>query len=211
MNPTSNHAPCVYIVDDDQQVRESLEWLLESVNLPTKLYQNGQEFLDAFTTGLPGCVILDVRMPKMNGMELHLAIKQIDSNFPVIIVTGHADVPMAIRAMKEGAFDFIEKPYNDQHMLERIQAAIHEYNSLQQDHQRSQELKKRFDSLSKREQQVLQGILQGKPNKLIADELFISIKTVEVHRSNLMSKLEVKTVTDLVRLAIEANRDDATP
>lgn len=204
-------SPCVYIVDDEQQVRESLEWLLETVNLPTQLYSNGQDFLDAFTPGMPGCVVLDVRMPKMNGMELHLAIKQIDPNFPVIIVTGHADVPMALRAMKEGAFDFIEKPYNDQHMLERIQAAIHESSNIQQDNQRSQELQQRFDALSKREQQVLQGILQSKPNKLIADELFISIKTVEVHRSNLMSKLEVKTVTDLVRLAIEAKRDDVTP
>jgi FixJ family two-component response regulator len=146
-------------------------------------------------------------MPGMNGMDLHLFIKKIDPNIPVIIVTGHADVPMAIKAMKEGAFDFIEKPYNDQHMLERIQMAIHQQNDLQKNQERKQEVQAKFSKLSKREEQVLLGILKSLPNKLIADELCISIKTVEAHRANLMSKLDVKTVAELVRLAIEAERD----
>lgn len=199
--------PCVYVVDDDQLVRESLEWLLESVNLKTQLFENGQAFLEGFQPNMPGCVLLDVRMPGINGMDLHQTIKQQDPNLPVIIVTGHADVPMAIRAMKEGAFDFIEKPYNDQHMLERIQHAIHQYDDLQKDQERRQALNELFDKLSKREEQVMQGVLKGRPNKLIADDLCISMKTVEVHRANLMSKLDVKTVTELVRLAIEAGRD----
>lgn len=138
---------------------------------------------------------------------IYLFIKKIDPNIPVIIVTGHADVPMAIKAMKEGAFDFIEKPYNDQHMLERIQMAIHQQNDLQKNQERKQEVQAKFSKLSKREEQVLLGILKSLPNKLIADELCISIKTVEAHRANLMSKLDVKTVAELVRLAIEAERD----
>lgn len=197
----------VYVVDDDKEVRESLAWLLESINLTTESYEDGQSFLDDFKQGLQGCVLLDVRMPRMNGMDLHLFIKKIDPNIPVIIVTGHADVPMAIKAMKEGAFDFIEKPYNDQHMLERIQMAIHQQNDLQKNQERKQEVQAKFSKLSKREEQVLLGILKSLPNKLIADELCISIKTVEAHRANLMSKLDVKTVTELVRLAIEAERD----
>ncbi len=203
--------PCVYVVDDDRLVRESLEWLLESVNLQTRLYENGQAFLDEFSPGLPGCVVLDVRMPGLNGMELHQSIKHIDPDFPVIIVTGHADVPMAIRAMKEGAFDFIEKPYNDQHMLERIQLAIHHYDDLQKHQEKADALQNRFEQLSKRESQVLAGVLQGHPNKIIADQLCLSIKTIEVHRANLMSKLGVKTITELVRLAIEAGKDHPVP
>ncbi|MDX1353208.1 MAG: response regulator [Thiomicrorhabdus sp.] len=196
----------VYIVDDDQQVRESLAWLLESVQLTTKLFTNGQEFLEAFTPGLSGCVVLDVRMPGINGMDLHKSIKEIDENFPVIIVTGHADVPMALRAMKEGAFDFIEKPYNDQHLLERIQSAIHHYDDLQKKQEKNQKITTLFNRLSKREQQVLAEVLQSIPNKRIAEKLCISIKTVEVHRANLMAKLQVKTITELVRLAIKAGK-----
>jgi len=199
--------PCVHVVDDDKEVRESLQWLLESINLQTKLYENGEVFLNNFQPNLPGCVVLDVRMPGINGMELYQMIKRLDPNLPVIIVTGHADVPMAIRAMKEGAFDFIEKPYNDQNILEPIQNAINQYDDLKKNHQRQQALQQRFDTLSKRETEVLKGVLKGRPNKLIAEDLCISIKTVEVHRANLMSKLSVKTVTELVRLAIEANKD----
>ncbi|WP_178862212.1 response regulator transcription factor [Thiomicrorhabdus cannonii] len=202
---------CVYVVDDDRLVRESLEWLLESVNLSARLYANGYDFLDDFTPGLLGCLVLDVRMPHVNGMDLYQTIKQIDPNFPVIIVTGHADVPLAIRAMKQGVFDFIEKPYNDQHMLERIQTAIHQCNGLHKTLERKNARAERFEKLSKREFQVLQQILQGKPNKLIADDLCISIKTVEVHRANLMQKLEVKTVTELVRLSILAGKDTNHP
>lgn len=198
----------VYVIDDDKEVRDSLAWLLETINLKTKPYESGNAFLESFRTGLQGCVVLDVRMPGMNGMDLHLHIKKMDANIPVIIVTGHADVPMAIRAMKDGAFDFIEKPYNDQQMLERIQMAIHQQKDLKKDQQRKQTIKKMFDNLSKREVQVLSGILKSNPNKVIADELCISIKTVEAHRSSLMSRLEVKTVAELVRLAIESKRDN---
>ncbi|WP_019557189.1 response regulator transcription factor [Thiomicrorhabdus arctica] len=202
---------CVYVVDDDQQVRESLQWLLDSVNITTQLFKSGQAFLDTFSAGLPGCVILDVRMPDINGMDLHRLIKKVDQHFPVIIVTGHADVPMALRAMKEGAFDFIEKPYNDQHLLERIQVAIQQHSAAQKEQKKHKTLTTLFSQLSKREKQVLDGVLQGKSNNSIAEMLYISVKTIEVHRANLMSKLNVKTVSELVRLAIEADHDRITP
>ncbi len=201
---------CVYVVDDDQQVRESLEWLLDSVGIRTQLFKNGQDFLETFSAGLPGCVILDVRMPGVNGMDVHQLIKKIDQDFPVIIVTGHADVPMALRAMKEGAFDFIEKPYNDQHLLERIQLAIQQYSLAQKEQEKHKTLTDLFKQLTKREKEVLDGVLQGKPNKSIAEMLCISVKTVEVHRASLMSKLNVKTVSELVRLAIEAEHDQTS-
>lgn len=197
----------VYVVDDDQMVRESLEWLLQSVKLPARLYADGQSFLDDYKPGMPGCLVLDVRMPGLNGMDLHRHFKFIDPYLPVIIVTGHADVPMAIRAMKEGAYDFIEKPYNDQHMLERVQASIAHHADLQRNREREEALHLRFDTLTPRESQVLDGVLQGQPNKRIAADLGISIKTVELHRANLMAKLEVRTATELVRLAIEAGKD----
>lgn len=199
--------PTVYVVDDDQMVRESLEWLLQSVKLQARLYENGQAFLDDYKPGSPGCLVLDVRMPGINGMDLHRQFKFIDPYLPVIIVTGHADVPMAIRAMKEGAFDFVEKPYNDQHMLERVQAAIAHHEDLQRSRQREEKLYCRFQTLTPREEQVLDAVLLGLPNKRIAADLGISIKTVELHRANLMAKLDVRTATELVRLAIEAGRD----
>lgn len=197
---------CVYVVDDEPLVRESLAWLLESVHIKTQLFANSDEFLAVFKAGLVGCGVLDVRMQGMNGMDLYHLIQQIDPHFPVIIVTAHADVPLAIRAMKQGAFDLIEKPYNDQYMLERVQMAIQKNAHSHQKAEQQQGLSERFQHLSSREQQVLEKVLQGKPNKLIADELFISIKTVEAHRSNLMQKLEVKTLAELVRLSITAGK-----
>lgn len=198
------HEPTVYVVDDDQMVRESLEWLLQSVKLPVRLYEQGSVFLDEYQPGSPGCVVLDVRMPGINGMDLHRLLRERDPDVPVIIVTGHADVPMAIRAMKNGAFDFIEKPYNDQHMLERVQAAIAHHQDLWREREESVGLRQRFDDLTPREGQVMQAVLRGHANKRIAADLGISIKTVELHRNHVMSKLGVRTATELVRLAIKA-------
>jgi FixJ family two-component response regulator len=196
--------PVVYIVDDDQMVRESLEWLLQSVRLPVQLYQDGHSFLDAYQPGTPGCVVLDVRMPGINGMDLHRLLRERDPDIPVIVVTGHADVPMAIRAMKDGAFEFVEKPYNDQYMLERVQAAIAHHRDLWREREEESALRLRFEELTPRERQVMQAVLRGHANKRIAADLGISIKTVELHRTHLMNKLEVRTATELVRLAIKA-------
>jgi len=196
--------PTVYVVDDDQLVRESLEWLLQSVQLPVQLFDRGAAFLEAYQPGSPGCVVMDVRMPGINGMDLHRLLRERDPDIPVIIVTGHADVPMAIRAMKEGAFDFIEKPYNDQHMLERVQAAIAHHQDLWREREQADGLLQRFDELTPRERQVMEAVLRSHANKRIAVDLGISIKTVELHRTHLMNKLGVRTASELVRLAIKA-------
>jgi FixJ family two-component response regulator len=185
-------------------VRESLEWLLQSVKLPVQLYQDGQSFLDAYQPGTPGCVVMDVRMPGINGMDLHRLLRERDPDIPVIVVTGHADVPMAIRAMKDGAFEFVEKPYNDQYMLERVQAAIAHHRDLWHEREQESALRLRFEELTPREGQVMQAVLRGHANKRIAADLGISIKTVELHRTHLMNKLAVRTATELVRLAIKA-------
>lgn len=196
--------PTVYIIDDDKYARESLEWLVDSVHLPVKAFEGGQQFLDYYKIGLPGCAVLDVRMPDINGIDLHIKLKELGAILPVIIMTGHADVPMAIRAMKAGVYDFIEKPYNDTLMLQRIQSAMSYDNDKRQKQIRIDEVNKHLKTLTPREREVLEYVLCSTPNKIIAAELNISIKTVELHRGNLMNKMQTKSVTELVRLALIA-------
>lgn len=197
----------VYLVDDDRMARESLQWLIESARLPMRAFERGLAFLDQFDPAASGCVVLDVRMPDINGMELHTRIRQLGATIPVILVTGHADVAMAVRAMKAGAYDFIEKPYNDALMLECIQSAI----ACDQDNRRNQErideIRNRAAGLTPREQEVMTYVLRSTPNKVIAAELGISVKTVELHRANLMTKMQAASPTELVRLALIANLD----
>lgn len=196
----------VYVIDDDASVRNSLRWLIESVQLSVREFDNAQAFLDADIGQQPGCLILDVRMPGMSGLDLQEQLKHDFNHLPVIIVTGHADVSMAVRAFKSGAFDFIEKPFNDQHLIERIQQAIDKSRSEKIGVQRRQDAQARLSALSRREVQVLDCIVAGMSNKQMARELDISIKTVETHRANLMSKMEVRSVSELVRLALIAGR-----
>ncbi len=196
--------PTVYIIDDDKYARESLEWLVDSVHLPVKAFAGGQQFLDFYKNGLPGCAILDVRMPGINGIDLHIKLLEQGAILPVIIMTGHADVPMAIRAMKAGVYDFIEKPYNDTLMLQRIQSAIDYDSDKRQKQIRIDDVNARLSALTPREREVLGHVLHSTPNKVIASKLNISIKTVELHRGNLMHKMHTKSVTELVRLALIA-------
>ncbi|MCK4834061.1 MAG: response regulator transcription factor [Gammaproteobacteria bacterium] len=193
-----------YIIDDDRMARESLKWLIESAGLPVQVFDHGLEFLEQVNTSMPGCVVLDVRMPDINGMELYTRLKQRDIMMPVIIVTGHADVAMAVRAMKAGAFDFIEKPYNDALMLERVQNAITHDHNKRLKKQRVSAIKSCADQLTPREQEVMHFVLGSTQNKIIAIELGISIKTVELHRANLMSKMQARTSTELMRMALIA-------
>ncbi len=195
----------VYIIDDDSMARESLKWLIESAVLPVQVYASGLEFLDQVDLSMSGCVLLDVRMPEINGMELFTRLKQRNILLPVIIVTGHADVAMAVRAMKAGAYDFIEKPYNDALMLERVQHGI----ACDQDNRRNQKrvaaIKACADQLTPREQEVMRYVLDSTQNKVIAAELGISIKTVELHRANLMMKMQARTPAELVRQVLIAD------
>lgn len=196
--------PTIYLVDDDSMARESLNWLMESAHLPVREFERGLDFLDQFDRSATGCVVLDVRMPDINGMELFARLKEREATIPVIIVTGHADVAMAVRAMKAGAYDFVEKPYNDALMLECIQGAI----AFDRDNRRNQgqvdDVRDRVGRLTPREQEVMGYVLRSRPNKVIAAELGISIKTVELHRANLMTKMQVTSPTELVRLALIA-------
>jgi len=195
----------VYLVDDDRLARESLTWLIESANLPVKEFEGGLAFLEAYEVGSPGCVLLDVRMPDINGMELHTKLREKGATLPVIIVTGHADVSMAVRAMKAGAYDFIEKPYNDALMLERIQSAIAYDLDNQKNRERIDEINQRVAKLTPREREVMSCVLRSMQNKVIATELGISVKTVELHRANLMAKMKASSPTELVRLALIAD------
>ncbi len=194
----------VHIVDDDRMARESLRWLIESAHLPARVYARGLDFLEAGGEPGCGCVLLDVRMPDIDGMELHRRLRRRGVSLPVIIVTGHADVAMAVRAMKAGAWDFIEKPYNDALMLGRVQSAIAFDRDKRRDRERIDAIQARAARLTPREHEVMARVLQSRPNKLIAAELGISIKTVELHRANLMTKMEAASATELVRMAIIA-------
>lgn len=196
-----------YIIDDDRMARDSLKWLIESAGLPVSVYESGLTFLEQVNTSMMGCVLLDVRMPDINGMELHTKLQQRGITLPVILVTGHADVAMAVRAMKAGAYDLIEKPYNDALMLERVQSAITYNQDQYRGHKRIAAIHACAEQLTPREQEVMHYVLKATQNKIIAAELGISIKTVELHRANLMSKMQARTSTELVRLAIIAGLD----
>ena len=197
----------VYIVDDDRLARESLEWLIDTIGLSVSAYESGAQFLEMYTESMAGCLVLDVRMPGISGIDLLSRLKRLGCGLPVIIMTGHADVAMAVRAMKAGVYDFIEKPYNDSLMLERIQTAIAYDLDARKKQERIHEVNARLAKLTPRESEVLDYILKSTANKNIAAELGISIKTVELHRSNLMQKMQAGSVTELVRLALIAGID----
>ncbi|CAN7755068.1 response regulator transcription factor [Cupriavidus necator] len=195
--------PIVYVVDDDAGVRTSLKWLLESVGLCVRAYANGREFLDAADPSVPGCILLDVRMPYMGGFDLQEGLAPRGFLLPVIFLTAHGDIPMTVRAMKGGAYDFLEKPFNDQALIDRVQAALQ--LSLRQHAAATTRgsLRSRLGQLSAREREVFEKMVEGKASKVIASELDISYKTVEVHRAHIREKLGVTSLAELVRLALE--------
>lgn len=196
-------AATVFIVDDDQAVAASLRWLIETVRLPVEVFPSAREFHDRFDAARPGCVLLDVRMPGMSGLELQQRLAARGRyHLPLIFVTGHGDVQMAVRAVQAGAFDFIEKPFNDQDLLDRVQRAVaHDAVQREREDQR-RHLRERFDALSAREREVLDLVVQGLSNKAVANQLGLSAKTVEFHRAKVMEKLQARSVADLVKLAM---------
>ena len=206
MQETEEDKAIVFIVDDDASVRDSLRWLIESVQLQVQCFATAQEFLQGYQSQQTGCIVLDVRMPGLSGLDLQEELRQQGFVVPVIIITGHADVPMAVRAFKSGVFDFIEKPFNDQHLIDRIHQAIDKSRSQKVNIQRWQDARDRLQKLSSREVQVLDCIVSGSSNKTMARELDISVKTIETHRANLMSKMQAGSVSELVRVALLAER-----
>ena len=200
----------VYVIDDSSAVRESLESLIASVGLPVRTFVSASDFLDAHEPGGPGCIVLDVlRMPGMSGLALQSELAARSITLPVIFMTAYGDVPTAVSAMKAGAFDFIEKPFGDQQFLEILQAAVATSAVSARQRAEHSECRKRLNLLTKREREVLEAIAAGKPNKIIAHELSLSRKTVEFHRANVMRKLGVKHVADLIKVFMCASATEA--
>lgn len=194
--------PIVYVVDDDQAMVESLSWIIESVGLKVKTYVRAQDFLDEYNPTQHGCLLLDVRMPGISGPELQLRLNEQSATLPIIFISGHGDVPLAVRVMKAGAVDFLTKPFNDQILLESINKALRVDKINREKQQENAQAEAKFALLSPREAQVLQGIVAGKQNKVISSELNISLKTVEAHRASVMKKMSVKSVPELVKLVL---------
>lgn len=188
----------VFIIDDDKGLCESLRWLLESVLLSVETFSSAEEFLEKFDPELCGCIILDMRMPGMSGFELQVQLKKLQNHMPIILLTGHGDIPLAVNAMKAGAMDFITKPFNAQHLLERVQKAM--MLSNQKPALKKMDFLNRLATLTPRERQVFDCIVTGKLNKQTAVELGISIKTVELHRCNVMQKIKVKSLAETIVL-----------
>ena len=194
----------VHVIDDDVAVRKSLAFLLASDRLPVRVHESGAAFLEEINKATSGCIVTDVRMPEINGIELMRRLKARGITIPVIVMTGHADVPLAVEAMKEGALDFIEKPFDDEVLLAAVRAALERQEETAQQGARAAELAARLHSLSDRERQVLELLVAGKANKVIAFELGISPRTVEIYRANVMSKMQAGSLSELVRMALLA-------
>ena len=194
----------VYIVDDDEAVRESLELLLESIDQPSTSFASANEFLEAFDNDMAGCLVLDIRMPGMNGMELQRKLNELNSILPIIFVTGHGDVPMAVEAMQHGAVDFIQKPYREQDLLDKMNQALQLDQEQRSVLQEKQAIVERMDALTPREKEVMDMMIDGNANKVIAIDLGISQRTVEIHRSRVMEKMGTHSLAHLVRMVITA-------
>ncbi len=194
----------VHLIDDDESVRQALAFLLTTAGHAVRVYESGTAFLDALATLQPGCIISDVRMPGVDGLELQRRLKGLDINLPFIIMTGHADVPLAVEAMKAGAIDFIEKPFDDDLLLSAINTALARFSEAGHREAEIAQIQTKLQSLSAREQQVLQGLLAGHPNKTIAYDLNLSPRTVEVHRANVMTKMGATSLSDLIRMSLLA-------
>ena len=193
----------VFIVDDDAAFRDSLCWLLESAGHRVAAYPAAAAFLAAHDPHQPGCLVLDIRMPGMNGLELQVELQRRVIGIPIIFVTGHGDVPMAVSAIKKGAAEFIEKPFNDQTFLRLVEKALKLDAAQRREQARRMSVAARLDKLTAREREIMQFVIAGKMNKTIADELCISIKTVEAHRAKVMQKMGVGSVAKLVQIVLE--------
>jgi FixJ family two-component response regulator len=195
--------PTVYIVDDEPAIRDSLALLLRSVGLASRAFPSAPAFLDGFDPAVPGCLVADVRMPGMSGLELQEALRDRQARLPVIIITGHGDIAMAVRAMKAGAADFIEKPFNEQVLLDAVHRALarHRPGEAPPSAVRA-EIAARVAALTPREREVMLLVAEGRPNKVVATRLGLSTRTVEVHRAKAMEKMQARSLADLVRMAI---------
>jgi FixJ family two-component response regulator len=204
-------AATVFVVDDDEAVRNSLRFLLKSVGLTTVTQPSAREFLDSYRQSQPGCLVLDVRMPGMSGLELQQQLNLRGATIPVIFITGHGDIPMAVEAMQHGAFDFLQKPFRDQDLIDRIQRALERDARSRTALAQHTRIRERMDSLTPREREVLALMIRGKPNKVMAAELGVSQRTVEIHRARVMEKSGAASLAQLVRMIMDLEADQAKP
>jgi len=199
--------PTVFVVDDDQAMRHSLKWLIESIGMKVRTYASADEFLGDYYPGRAGCLLLDVRMPGMSGLDLQAYLAREDSRLPVIIITGHGDVSMAVKAMKSGAVDFIEKPFYDEVLLTSIRNALDFDEKQRALRSQRAEIATRLAELTPREHEVMAMVTEGQANKEIATTLGVSAKTVEAHRARVMEKMRANSLAELVRMALIASGD----
>ena len=195
-------SPVVCVVDDDPAMRKSLKWLIESVGVKVQTYSSAAEFLSQYDDTVPGCLVLDVRMPEMGGLDLQEKLQRDGVEIPVIIITGFADVPMAVRAMKAGAIDFVEKPVSDQILLDLIHRAIARDSERREKQEASDVVAERMATLTKREREVMRFVVDGFSSKEIAADLGVSFKTIEAHRAKIMKKMQAKSVPHLIHMNI---------
>jgi two-component system response regulator FixJ len=200
MTQNKEKQPTVFIVDDDPAIRFAMQALMDSVNIEHEIFASGDEFLEKTDDRRAGCLVLDIRMPGLGGLELQEELIKRGSTLPIIFITGHGDVPMAVDAMQKGAVDFIQKPFRDQDLLDRIREAIKTDQERREEQQRHAEVAERLDRLTNREREVFDLVVTGKPNKVIAYELGVSQRTVEIHRARVMEKMQARSLADLVKM-----------
>jgi two-component system response regulator FixJ len=201
----SDVANIVYIVDDDEAVRDSLCFLLKSVGIAGQGFGSGNEFLEAYQPDWEGCILLDIRMPGVSGMEVQRQLVERNCALPIIFITGHGDIPMAVEAMHLGAFDFIQKPFHDQELLDRIQQALATYRESQDEIALKKEVQERYEKLTPREKEVMEAVVRGHANKVIAMDLDLSQRTVEIHRARVMEKMQARSLASLVKFSLLRN------
>jgi two-component system response regulator FixJ len=195
--------PTAYVVDDDESIRTLWRWLLESNGIAVQTFTTAKEFIDAYQHGGPGCLVLDLRLPGMSGLELQEYLRRQEIAIPIVFVTGHGDVPSAVHAIKGGAVDFIEKPFSYKAVMQVIRRALERDAQARERRAQRSEYEERFAALTEREREVMRRVIEGKLNKVIADELEISVKTVEFHRAKVMEKMGVSSVAALVQLRMQ--------
>jgi two-component system, LuxR family, response regulator FixJ len=203
MTPVKERSPIVFIVDDDEAVRNSLRLLLKAVGLAASALPSAREFLDTYKPVQPGCLVLDVRMPGMSGLELQQLLNLQGAVIPVIFITGHGDIPMAVEAMQAGAFDFLQKPFRDQQLIDCIQRALEKDRASRAELDERSRIEERLGLLTPREREVLTLVTRGKPNKVMAADLGLSQRTVEIHRARVMDKMGAASLAQLVRMVMD--------